>query len=259
MAETKPSGAVRPQSRIRQSATRSGVTSGVTHVKEYQPDRYTITGNHLAQHRELSLTAIGLGTHILSLPQGASADIRTLAERFTEGRDRIAFALRELEAHGYVERVRERVGGGRVITRTYAYNAPALTRARGVTGEREGAAAPVAAPADAVPAGPIVEEAMVEEGVQRTGSLVGELLPAVRLDRRSNPAPSTPSWRLRRRTSPPSRRNAASTMTRLSRCSWGCVGPTIGSRSRRRICAVSLRPSSPGSTTGPVGRRCTTP
>ncbi|WNZ09441.1 helix-turn-helix domain-containing protein [Streptomyces sp. 11x1] len=159
MAETKPSGAVRPQSRIRQSATRSGVT----HVKEYQPDRYTIIGNHLAQHRELSLTAIGLGTHILSLPQGASADIRTLAERFTEGRDRIAFALRELEAHGYVDRVRERVDGGRVVTRTYVYNAPALTRARGVRGEREGAAAPVAARVDPVPVRPVVEEVTVED------------------------------------------------------------------------------------------------
>ncbi|MFE7759789.1 helix-turn-helix domain-containing protein [Streptomyces sp. NPDC057438] len=138
-------------------------------MKEYQPDRYTIIGNHLAQHRELSLTAIGLGTHILSLPPGASADIRTLAERFTEGRDRIAFALRELEAHGYVERVRERVDGGRVVTRTYAYNAPALTRARGVAGEGPVAAAPsvaapVAAPVDPVPLRPTVGEECVEDG-----------------------------------------------------------------------------------------------
>ncbi|MFM9698996.1 helix-turn-helix domain-containing protein [Streptomyces europaeiscabiei] len=160
MAETKPSGAVRPQPRIRRSSTRTGVT----HIREYQPDRFTIIGNHLAQHRELSLTAIGLGTHILSLPQGASADIRTLSERFTEGRDRIAFALRELEAHGYVERVRERVDGGRVITRTYAYNAPALTRARGVMGEREGAVA-VAAPVDPVPVRSVVEEVPVEDVV----------------------------------------------------------------------------------------------
>ncbi|WP_443033833.1 helix-turn-helix domain-containing protein [Streptomyces sp. CA2R101] len=96
----------------------------MTHIRQYQPDRYTIIGNHLAQHRELSLTAIGVGTHILSLPEGASVDIRTLAARFPEGRDRIAFALRELEAHGYVERVRERTPDGRVITRTYAHSAP---------------------------------------------------------------------------------------------------------------------------------------
>jgi hypothetical protein len=150
MAETKPSGAVRPQSRIRQNPTRSGVT----HIREYQPDRFTIIGNHLAQHRELSLTAIGLGTHILSLPQGASADIRTLAERFPEGRDRIAFALRELEAHGYIERVRERVDGGRVVTRTYAYNAPALTRhRRAAAGAGDGAGFTAARPTRPVPVG----------------------------------------------------------------------------------------------------------
>ncbi|MBZ9639533.1 helix-turn-helix domain-containing protein [Streptomyces sp. PSKA30] len=125
MAETKLNAALRPNQGVRHTATHSGVT----HVRAYQPSRYTIVGNHLAQHRELSLTAIGLAVHILSLPEGAPADIRTLAARFPEGRDRIAFALRELEAVGYIDRVRERLADGRVITRTYAYNAPALTRA----------------------------------------------------------------------------------------------------------------------------------
>ncbi|MGX1854359.1 helix-turn-helix domain-containing protein [Streptomyces sp. NPDC055299] len=97
----------------------------MSHIRPYQPDRYTIIGNHLAQHRDLSLTAIGVGTHILSLPEGAAVDIRSLATRFPEGRDRIAFALRELEAYGYVERVRERTADGRMLTRTYAHHAPA--------------------------------------------------------------------------------------------------------------------------------------
>ncbi|MFI2260373.1 hypothetical protein [Streptomyces tubercidicus] len=35
------------------------------------------------------------------------------------------FALRELEAHGYAERVRGRTAEGCVITGTYAHNAPA--------------------------------------------------------------------------------------------------------------------------------------
>ncbi|MFH8566846.1 helix-turn-helix domain-containing protein [Streptomyces sp. NPDC017993] len=129
MAEKKPSAAVRAHPRVRRTATHAGVT----HITRHQPDRYTIIGNHLAQHRELSLTAIGVGTHILSLPEGASVDIRTLAARFPEGRDRIAFALRELEAHGYIERVRERVPGGRVITRTYAHNAPGGAQGHGST------------------------------------------------------------------------------------------------------------------------------
>ena len=121
MAEKKPNAVVRPKRELRQTTTRSGVT----HVRAYQPDRYTIVGNHLAQHRELSLTAIGLATHILSLPEGAPVDIRSLAERFPEGRDRIAFALRELEARGYLERVRQRTEAGRLYTRTYAHHAPA--------------------------------------------------------------------------------------------------------------------------------------
>lgn len=121
MAEKKPNAAVRPDQDVRRTTTHSGVT----HVRAYQPDRYTIVGNHLAQHRELSLTAIGLATHILSLPEGAPVDIRSLAERFPEGRDRIAFALRELETRGYLERVRERTEAGRLYTRTYAHHAPA--------------------------------------------------------------------------------------------------------------------------------------
>ncbi|MEU7466965.1 helix-turn-helix domain-containing protein [Streptomyces sp. NPDC044984] len=88
-----------------------------------------VVGNHLAQHRELSLTAIGLATHILSVPEGTPVDIRSLAERFPEGRDRIAFALRELEAHGYLERVREHTEAGRLVTRTYAHHTPLSARA----------------------------------------------------------------------------------------------------------------------------------
>ncbi|WP_406726162.1 hypothetical protein WJ438_17970 [Streptomyces sp. GD-15H] len=53
-----------------------------------------VVGDHLAQHRELSLTAIGQATYIPSVPEGPLVDIRSLAERFPEGRDRIAFAPR---------------------------------------------------------------------------------------------------------------------------------------------------------------------
>ncbi|MDX3246985.1 helix-turn-helix domain-containing protein [Streptomyces sp. ME18-1-4] len=154
MAVTKPIAAPCPSEGVQRSATHSGVT----HVRAYQSSHYTIIGNHLAQHRALSLTAIGLAVHILSLPQGARVDIRSLAERFPEGRDRIAFGLRELEAHGYLERVRERTEGGRFVTRTYAHNAPALTRGRAeVLGVRDetvvpaAAVAPVASVASAAP------------------------------------------------------------------------------------------------------------
>ncbi|WP_039830991.1 helix-turn-helix domain-containing protein [Streptomyces viridosporus] len=125
MAETKPSPAPRPNQGVRRSAT----PSGVTHVRTYQSGQYVVVGNHLAQHRELSLTAIGLATHMLSVPEGTPVDIRSLAERFPEGRDRIAFALRELEAHGYLERVREHTEAGRLVTRTYLHHTPSPGRA----------------------------------------------------------------------------------------------------------------------------------
>ncbi len=125
MAETKPSPAPRPNQGVRRSA----IPSGVTHVRTYQSGQYVVVGNHLAQHHELSLTAIGLATHMLSVPEGTPVDIRSLAERFPEGRDRIAFALRELEAHGYLERVREHTEAGRLVTRTYLHHTPLPGRA----------------------------------------------------------------------------------------------------------------------------------
>ncbi|MGW0556825.1 helix-turn-helix domain-containing protein [Streptomyces sp. NPDC002926] len=104
-------------------------TSGIRHINRRHPDRFTVVGNHLTQHRELSLTAIGLAAHIQSLPTGAKVSIKALAERFPEGEVRIAAALRELEAHGYLARTRERLPSGRVITRTVSYNKPAAVEA----------------------------------------------------------------------------------------------------------------------------------
>ncbi|MEU1785899.1 helix-turn-helix domain-containing protein [Streptomyces sparsogenes] len=125
MAEQQLSAHPRAHSGVSRSA------GGVTQISDYQPRRYTIIGNHLTQHRDLSLTAIGLGAHIQSLPDGTAVDIRTLAGKFAEGRERIAAALRELEDHGYIKRIRERTPEGRIVTRTLSYNVP-----RGTTAHR---------------------------------------------------------------------------------------------------------------------------
>jgi len=101
---------------------------GVMHVRHRHTDRFTVVGNHLTQHRELTLTAIGLAVHIQSLPAGARVDIKTLAERFPEGETRIAAALHELEAHGYLTRTRERLPSGRIVTRTVSYDRPGAVR-----------------------------------------------------------------------------------------------------------------------------------
>ncbi|WP_406725653.1 helix-turn-helix domain-containing protein [Streptomyces sp. GD-15H] len=103
-------------------------TGGLLHDNSRHTARFTVIGNHLAQHRELSLLAIGLGTHLQSLPKGAPADIKTLTARFPEGATRIAAALRELEAHGYLRRERVRTSSGRIVTRTTSCNQPAAVR-----------------------------------------------------------------------------------------------------------------------------------
>ncbi|MEV5551419.1 helix-turn-helix domain-containing protein [Streptomyces sp. NPDC052309] len=104
--------------------------SGVIHDNVRHTTNFTVVGNHLAQHPELSLLAIGLGLHIQSLPAGRLCDIKTLAARFKEGTARIAAGLRELEAHGYLRRERVRTPAGRIVTRTVSCNHPGATRHR---------------------------------------------------------------------------------------------------------------------------------
>ncbi|MFI6608477.1 helix-turn-helix domain-containing protein [Streptomyces sp. NPDC050507] len=102
-------------------------TSGVLHVNTRHVSGFVIVGNHLAQHHELSLIAIGLAVHIQSLPAGAKVGIKVLTDRFPESEARITAALHELEAEGYLHRSRVRLPSGRVVTRTISYNQPGTT------------------------------------------------------------------------------------------------------------------------------------
>ncbi|MCF1597993.1 helix-turn-helix domain-containing protein [Streptomyces muensis] len=97
---------------------------GVAHVDNRHDEEFTVVGNHLAQHPDLSLTAIGLAVHIQSLPTGSLVGIKVLAAKFPEGETRIAAGLRELEKHGYLSRTKERLPSGRIVTRTTSYNQP---------------------------------------------------------------------------------------------------------------------------------------
>ncbi|MFK0185899.1 hypothetical protein ACIQV1_16965 [Streptomyces rubiginosohelvolus] len=134
-------------------------TSGVIHITLPHTDRFTVVGNHLAQHPDLSCTAVGIAVRIQSLPQGAKVGIKALAARCREGEKRIAAALRELEAHGYLRRVRERLPSGRIITRTVFCNRPAaLLHPRRPAA---GAPAPVPAPVQEPAPVPMQEPAPV--------------------------------------------------------------------------------------------------
>lgn len=127
-------------------------SAGVVHINIRLTDGYSIISNRLSQHRDMSLLAIGLGTHIQSLPAGRRIGVKALAAIFPESEARIAAALRELEHHGFLRRTRERVRGGRVATRTESYNHPEAAARRAEAGARTGAVATSARVIDPAPA-----------------------------------------------------------------------------------------------------------
>ncbi|MFI8827025.1 helix-turn-helix domain-containing protein [Streptomyces sp. NPDC053431] len=98
--------------------------AGLIHRNVPHTTQYTVVGNHLAQHRELTLVARGLALYLQSLPAGTSVGIKAIAARVPESELRVARAMRELEAHGYLARVRERLPDGRIVPRTISYNRP---------------------------------------------------------------------------------------------------------------------------------------
>ncbi|MFF8989762.1 helix-turn-helix domain-containing protein [Streptomyces sp. NPDC014983] len=122
-AQSRNGGKNHPLRRTRRTHTNAH-PGGVIHDNTRHTTRFTVIGNHLAQHPELSGLAIGLAVYIQSVPAGAPVDIKTLAARFPEGTTRIAAALRELETHGYLRRTRERTETGRIVTRTVSCNQP---------------------------------------------------------------------------------------------------------------------------------------
>ncbi|MEU3134102.1 hypothetical protein ABZ691_14980 [Streptomyces sp. NPDC006854] len=132
--------------------------SGVIHIVIPHTNRFTVVGNHLAQHAGLSLVAIGIGVHIQSLPAGSEISIKTLAARFPEGEVKIASALRELEAHGYLRRTRVRLAKGRVATRTVFCNQPGAVLRGGVVPGAPGAPVVGAAVRNPAPAPALVRE-----------------------------------------------------------------------------------------------------
>ena len=85
---------------------------------------FTALGNEVLRDNRLSFCARGILGHLLSLPDGQRGDIRTLAERTPEGRERVASALRELERFGYLKRTVKRTPGGRIYTAVDVFDTP---------------------------------------------------------------------------------------------------------------------------------------
>ncbi|MEU8886992.1 hypothetical protein [Streptomyces sp. NPDC048442] len=65
---------------------------------------FSIVQNALAQDRSISWCAAGLLLYLISLPECARASVRSLAAMRTEGRARVATALRDLEKARYLRR-----------------------------------------------------------------------------------------------------------------------------------------------------------
>ncbi|MGW1558302.1 hypothetical protein ACWCQ1_17530 [Streptomyces sp. NPDC002144] len=87
---------------------------------------FTVVPNSTARNRKLSFTARGLWLHLISLPDGAKEDVRTLADNNPGvGRKGVANALDELVAHGYYFRFTIRdPETGRVWTETAIHDLP---------------------------------------------------------------------------------------------------------------------------------------
>ncbi|WUH93598.1 GntR family transcriptional regulator [Streptomyces sp. NBC_00433] len=112
--------------------------AGVIHVRHRHADRFTVVGNHLAQHPHLSAVAIGLAVYIQSLPDGAPVSVKALAAHFPEGEVTVRRAMNELQAAGYLERRRVPLGGGRFATRAFAYDRPRNAGPTSGPGRRDG-------------------------------------------------------------------------------------------------------------------------
>ena len=86
----------------------------MTIIRRVHHDGHFVTiDNRTIRDERLSFRARGLLAFALSLPADATLRSEDLATNATEGRDAVRNAMRELEAHGYLVRGRERIAGGR--------------------------------------------------------------------------------------------------------------------------------------------------
>ncbi|WP_327676572.1 helix-turn-helix domain-containing protein [Kitasatospora sp. NBC_00458] len=102
----------------------------INRIPKHAPG-YTILDNgHVVRKHSLSWAARGLLGYLLSLPDGAREDVRTLAAKSVEGRATVARALRELEEAGhYVRRTLRDPLTGQVRTVVSVHEVPVAGKA----------------------------------------------------------------------------------------------------------------------------------
>lgn len=67
---------------------------------------YTVTPNEIINNKKLSLKAVGLWTYINSKPDGWNFSARGIASQVNDGERAVGSGLRELEAEGFLERIK---------------------------------------------------------------------------------------------------------------------------------------------------------
>lgn len=82
--------------------------------------------NSTARDSRLSFKAVGVLTHILSLPDGAQISAESLAETHTDGKEAVRTALQELTKAGYYRIDRRRSSAGTFIMEVVVSNRPDL-------------------------------------------------------------------------------------------------------------------------------------
>ncbi|MEX2982809.1 helix-turn-helix domain-containing protein [Streptomyces sp. C36] len=151
---------------------------------------FTVLGNEVLRDRRLSFTARGILAFLLSLPDGAREDVRTLADKNPGlGRRGVAKAVEELIELGYyVRRTVRDEETGQVQTETYVFDTPQPAGAPfpvpAGTGEAEAGKAgafpkgnknPEEEPPTPAPAGRAGEEASMVDDTGRAAALLARL------------------------------------------------------------------------------------
>jgi hypothetical protein len=87
-------------------------------------ERFTMIPNEWARDSRLSRRARGLLLELMSHAAGWEVTLDSLVEDGPEGRDALRSAVNELEAHGYLSRVRQRTVDGRLGGMDYVMSDP---------------------------------------------------------------------------------------------------------------------------------------
>jgi hypothetical protein len=86
---------------------------------------FVILANQAVQDRRLSHTARGILALVLSLPDGVQENVRTLSDRYPDGRNAVAKAITELRRLGYwVTSTRRDPESGRILSSVDVYEVP---------------------------------------------------------------------------------------------------------------------------------------